>query len=329
MPMMKYELEEIVNKVRYKAIKLLYRKNLRLEENYWKTNEKSISKDGNEYYVIRRKGEVGLFSIYLTTVAQIKYAIENGMIPVIDLMNYSNVYMGIQDIGKYNPWEIMFFQPSNEILSDIEKNAKKINYCTLDVPEIRPNDDTDFLYSLNNRENIWRVLVRNYMKVKPEILTDVQAEYRRISCDGKDRMLGVLCRGTDYIKLRPKDHPIQPSPDELFEIIDNAIRKYNCKKIFLATEDKSFEQVFKNRYKNFLFTIEEQKIPYKGGYLSDTIRIQTRDERMQTGINYLKKILLLSMCQCFVAGRTSGTVGVMLQDHNFEYTYFFDKGRYQ
>ena len=91
----------------------------------------------------------------------------------------------------------------------------------------------------------------------------------------------------------------------------------------------SYEAAFKTRYKEVLFVIQENKMRYNGsGYLDNTIRLLTQNERMQTGVNYLKKVLILSMCQCFVAGRTSGTVGVMLQNHNFDYTFFFDKGRY-
>ena len=98
--------------------------------------------------------------------------------------------------------------------------------------------------------------------------------------------------------------------------------------IFLATEDSIYENAFKQKYGDLLCTIQEEKILYTGGYLSDIIRLQTKQERMQTAINYLKKILVLSKCQCFVAGRTSGTVGVMLQDHQFDCTFFFDHGRY-
>ncbi len=97
-----------LNKIRYGVRKILYYKNLKSEEEYWKRTEMSICEDGPDYYVIRRKGKVGLFSIYITTIGQIKYALRNGMIPVVDLMNYRNLYMGIESLGKYNPWENLF-----------------------------------------------------------------------------------------------------------------------------------------------------------------------------------------------------------------------------
>ncbi len=326
--MRSFSLCELKNEIHYQMIKAVYHKNLRSEKEYWSRQKKNINMTGKDYYVIRRKDKAGLFSFYITTVAQIKRALDRGLIPVVDLMNYRNVYMGLADIGQYNPWEILFSQPSDEKLTDIEKTAKSLYYCDIEVPEDRPNDEMDFLNTLNKQNNIWREIVSKYVKVDQKILEDADEIYQSISNNGRRRILGVLCRGTDYISLKPKNHPVQPSLEELFETVDAVKKKYDCESIFLATEDSIYENAFKQKYGDLLCTIQEEKILYTGGYLSDIIRLQTKQERMQTAVNYLKKILVLSKCQCFVAGRTSGTVGVMLQDHQFDCTFFFDHGRY-
>ena len=322
-------ISDYIKKLRYAFRKMRYRSNLNKECIYWEKMQELVNESGNDYYVIRRKGKVGLFSIYITTVGQIKYAFERGLIPIIDLKNYRNEYMGIESIGKYNPWEVLFEQPSGEMLEDVEKEAGTLYYCEKDVPDERPNDETDFLYTLNDVTNEWRSLVSKYIRVNSQLLEHARSEFKVINNNGQYRVLGVLCRGTDYIKLCPKNHPIQPDMEEVFDKVDSVMMEYKCQRIFLATEDVSYEAAFKTRFKEVLFVIQENKMRYNGsGYLDNTIRLLTQNERMQTGVNYLKKVLILSMCQCFVAGRTSGTVGVMLQYHNFDYTFFFDKGRY-
>lgn len=46
------------------------------------------------------------------------------------------------------------------------------------------------------------------------------------------------------------------------------------------------------------------------------------------GLEYLSQIIILSRCDCFVAGLTSGTIGAMLLTNGYEYSYIFDLGLY-
>lgn len=320
------------NKICYMLREMSYRKKVRNETEYWKTVKHTGNGDSGEYYVIRRKGKAGLFSLYITTIGQIKYAIDHGLIPIVDFKNYSNTLQGIDQVGTYgkghNPWEDLFIQPSEEKLTDVEMTAKTLWYCEEDIPGDRPSDNTDFLYSLN-QNNEWRGLALEYLKVQPHIIEEAEALYRKITENGNNRVLGVLCRGTDYFSLHPKDHPIQPNVDEMLDQTDFSMKEYSCKKVFLATEDAAIERAFREKYKDALFVINEKKIDYKGyGHLYDTSRLMSQGDRIQNATIYLKKILILSMCNCFIAGRTSGTVAVMLQNHHFDYTYFFDLGRY-
>ena len=298
-----------------------------------KANREFFIKGGTHYheqtfYIIRRNNSrVGLFSMYITTAGHIKYALDKGYVPIVDMCNYHNAYQEEADHGKVNSWEYFFFQPQDYSLSDAY-SGKNIILSNILPTEIRPNDSMAFLRNKDGLLNEWRKMICRYIKVSPYIQEEVNKIFENFSDGGKTKVLGVLCRGTDYIKLKPKGHPIQPNISELFDKVDEIKMKYKCDKIFLATEDASYENAFKKRYGNCLLTIIEKKVDYSGGYLSDTINDQKQETKISTGLNYLKKILLLSKCQCFVAGRTSGTVGVMLQDHNFECTYFFDKGSY-
>ena len=53
----------------------------------------------------------GLFSHVITTVGGIKHAIDNNMIPVIDMMNYPNLYISKDQLHKVNPfYENKYYQ---------------------------------------------------------------------------------------------------------------------------------------------------------------------------------------------------------------------------
>ena len=64
------------------------------------------------YYIIRSKyATIGLFCYYNFFAGQIKYALERGFVPVIDMQNFPNLYLPNELLGKENSWEYYFRQP--------------------------------------------------------------------------------------------------------------------------------------------------------------------------------------------------------------------------
>ena len=69
---------------------------------------------GSKYLIIKRECEnsgLGLFAYYVTMLAQIEYALRNGMIPVIDMKNYANTFHREGEVGKVNTWELFWSSP--------------------------------------------------------------------------------------------------------------------------------------------------------------------------------------------------------------------------
>ncbi len=65
---------------------------------------------GKTYYIIRRRDQlVGLFSNYIVFAGQIRFALQNGWLPVIDMKNYPNMYLDPKLLGKVNSWEYYLF----------------------------------------------------------------------------------------------------------------------------------------------------------------------------------------------------------------------------
>ncbi len=180
-----------------------------------KNPEEHYIKKGNPdeptYYIIRRSDyAVGLFSNFLVFAGHIWYALQNGLLPVIDMQNYPNAYLPPEKLGKENAWEYYFEQP---LRIGLEKAyaGENVILCKSDYP-IPVSFPDDTLLKNNDYLTEWRMLVKlGLLKVKPALMSEILAMRQKLFAPN-DRVLGVLLRGTDYVANRPHAHPIPPPP---------------------------------------------------------------------------------------------------------------------
>lgn len=297
---------------------------------FWREHSKYNFGGKDTYLIIRRRGKIGLFSYYITIVGEIKRALNNNMIPVIDWMNYPNTFMDNSNIGVFNPYEEFFLQPCGIGVNEALKNGKKIVFSGEKILQDRPMDTMECLEKLKDKDNEWRKICKQYMQLSTRAEQHIKKYADKIFTNEHCRFLGVLCRGTDYIALKPSGHPVQPEPDEMMNKVHEVMQKQECDKILLVTEDSKIEDMFLKRFGDIVVVPSESHLKYDGhSYLSDLTVEDSQEKKINNGLDYLMRIMLLAKCNCFVAGRTSGCIGVMLQEHNFDYVYFFDKGRYK
>lgn len=280
------------------------------------------------YYIIRRKWETtGLFSRYKLFAGHIRYALSNGWLPVIDMQNYPNPYIPSEKLGKENAWEYFFEQP---LRIGLEQAYAGENVILSSGKEISPHpyESMSLLENHNSLLTEWRMLVKlGLLKVKPERMTEILATREKLFAP-KDRILGVLLRGTDYVEKKPRNHPIIPPIEFAVSTIIFKMNEWQCNKLFLATEDKRIVHIFKNVLDDLCITLNREYVDYKSGQAVSLVRIDRPDDHFIQGKDYLTQMVLLSTCNSFLAARCSGTVGVMLMADNFEHTYFFNLGRY-
>lgn len=277
------------------------------------------------FFVVRRATcKVGLFSYVMTNMGLVRYAIDKGYIPVIDMQGNANTYLEEEEIGRKNAWEFYFEQPCGYTLEDISKSRNVI----LSNGLIGENDLYPSHNIIRDKELCaeWKKFCSIYLKVKSDIEQQADELYRQLF--GKDKVLGVLCRGTDYRNTRPKNHPVQP---ELGEIIKKAMKiqeEYGCAWIYLATEDESIYQSFQSAFGDRLKVTDAMRCSDTGmKNINDIAYLRERDKYLK-GKEYLLNILLLAKCNCLVAGSVGGTYGALLMSEGYEYEYVFDLGTY-
>ena len=189
-----------------------------------------------------------------------------------------------------------------------------------------PYLDVDFLYGKKGNIEYWKKLAGKYIRVKSEIREMADDIYGSLFKPG-ERVLGLKCRGTDYINGKPKNHPVQPDIEQVLKEAKRIIYEQRCDKIYFVTEDLAYYKACKAEFGDMLCVYGDDFVSYTSGSIGKMMYSQDRDKR-EMGMNYLMQTLLLAKCDCLCAGCVSATVGVLLMADRFDYVYLFDLGLY-
>lgn len=298
-------------------------------EKYWSERMEHRGKENPDkvFYVVRRRDRYcGICSHILSALAHIDEEVEQGRIPVIDLQNSFNIYLEEEQVGRVNAWEFYFKQPCGYSLSDI-KGSRNVVVGSYEIPLIFSFWDIDTLSGKTGELAHWRKLARKYLVLSDEAQQAVDDAQKRLFGEN-EKILGVKCRGTDYTNGRPKGHPIQPTPQQALEKASEIFEHQECTKVFLATEDKVFYELFKQRFGDKLIVNKSDYIKYQGGSMGEEEYSNSQGKK-ESGMEYLVTTYLLSRCQCLCAGCVSGTAVAMILSEGYEYEYFFCLGLYE
>lgn len=286
---------------------------------YKKENLKSKSVLKNSEFVVVDTGKYNYnyFNIaFLHNMLSSAIAVlEEGKFPIIQLKNRKKDWIN---------WD-SFFEQTFPLKSDV----KNLSSFLHDVGAIEPWFTTPFnRYELQ----LWTKVYHDFVIFNKETKKYVDNEYKAI-IEPHKRVLGVLCRGTDYVKLEPKGHPIQPTVEQVIAEVKVEILKLNINKIYLATEEKRitarFEEEFpgqilvnKRKYYDDLF--------YGNNFdLIGSVSFEREDDDKLKGLEYLSSIFLLSKCTALIAGNTGGSCAALyMNNHQYEYWKLYQLGYY-
>lgn len=243
-----------------------------------------------------------------STMAHVLYEAERGNIPRI--------------CDEFGVWNDFFEQPFGDDggVPETESTVKG-NLC---VPRFGPYNKTV--------TRLWQKVYRDFTIPNKTLQSYVDSECAQIFKD-TDKVLGVLCRGTDYIILRPKNHPRQPSVDEVVSTCRKWMKKYGYEAIYLATEEKAICERFEKEFPGKILTNNrsyyDDKMKEEGLSQITEVHFDRENDDYYKGLEYLSSLYILSRCKAFVAGNCGGTgIAFLLNDDKFERMKVFDKGLY-
>lgn len=299
-----------------------------------KEREKRVSygneNPGKTFFVIRRNApNAGLYSFVLTNLGWMKYAVDKGYIPVVDMQSFYNTYLTHEQVGKVNAWEYYFEQPCSYSLSDIQK-SRNVILSSINAPREAPLTGVE-----QNLEalQMWRAFAHQYLHFSPEVGRRILEQKKIFE---NHRVLGVLCRGTDYVGQRPSGHPVQPTAELVIRKSEEMMKKQGYDRIYLATEDREIFRKFQQSFGTCLCSNDNERYGDIGKQnLNEFSDLQSdssgtpAQRHFQKGFDYAVTIGLLAECSGLVAGRVSGTYGALLQEKDYEDVYLFDLGLYE
>lgn len=288
----------------------------------WKPESKNADK--TFYIIFDASGNAGLFALVSSFIRQIKYAVDNGYVPVIDLQNFPNSFYSGDKLGMDNAWEHFFEQPAGYTLEEVYR-SKNVILGSGEFPE-----GESYKYSpwQGNPETtaLWKSLYRKYIRMQPDVYNYVEKSYQSLGIQGT-KTLGVKCRGTDYnINTIPEGHYYQPSAGEVMDKIDHL--DFPWDRIFIATEDENIFKAFEEHYdKDKLVYIDNKRISTAVGE-SWTDELEKRNiNPFDSALKYLTEMYILSKCNSFIAGITCATLMMPYLSDGYEYSYVFDIGK--
>lgn len=283
------------------------------------------------FYIIRNNNiNGGMFSLINTVVENIMRAEELGAFPFVDMMNYPNSYLAQDKLHLDNSWEYYFKQPSFDCLPGVSLNEvyQSRNVYLSNLSPIVPEYHFDWDIGSNSNPELFRNVRRIFcekIQLRDEI---VESFDRRVNTMFNDlSVLGVLCRGTDYINMKPYAHPIQPSIEQVIKKVDEYMTTGNYDHIYLSTEDFGICKKFNDYFGSKLIIYPRTYVSTGNSkeYISEKINSTTSPK--QAGFDYLCQIYLLTKCESAILSKTSA-LPYILCSSSYNEVFVWNLGRY-
>ena len=245
---------------------------------------------------------------HVSAISHILYELANQRLP----------YMN----DRFQVWADFFNQPFASL------NQKPENTSTKKECLYRPW----FIPYCKTVTAVWTKLFRDFVCFNEKTSAYIQTECDQLLTPDR-KVLGVLCRGTDYVTTKPKKHPKQPDPQEIIAVCKKWVKKHHYNAIYLATDEERLLKMFQEAFPGMIM---ENKRTYYDRIMKEqslvsiaNVRFDRENDEHYKGLEYLSSLVILSRCQGLVAGNCGGTrMALFLNEGRYENCKVFDKGLY-
>lgn len=273
------------------------------------------------YYIIWRLcPHCGIFSTIMAFLTQIKYAIDYGMTPVIDMENFQSMYTDPKQLTK-NVWEYYLLQPFDGSVKEAYR-SKRLRFSNGDYnSETRPSDD--FYNGTASKEEyaVWKKLWDKYIVFNEDTVNHIKEKEKELL--GSYNVMGCLCRGSDYFEWSLSQKGKIDCIDKVVDLVEKTFLDSNCEKLFLATEDQTIHEKFVERFGESLIFQKTDLLPTTCKNNGEQI-MNTEMDRCKNGLDYITNVMLLTKCSCFIGARTSASILIPMLSNNMKFIKFYD-----
>lgn len=303
----------------------------RLQSNGEKNPDKNI-------FFIEVNGAMG--AMYRYMLYALWEAERLGFVPVLKFHNRCFYQEEHPIDGTNNAFEYYFSQPADVSLSDVYE-SKHVFFFELphlsrieyDLGNLNPDAPAGYVVNEPYLETLAGV-ARKYLHLNEKTRSFFEQSFQQVfpQNGGRKRVLGVHVRGTDFA-LQWEGHPNMVTVEDFFSAIDEVLDKEGgFTHIFLATDDNTRLEAFKERY-------GERLLYYEDVHRGEGVRFAILDalDRENThyldGLEALRDMYTLAACDGLIAGLSQISISARIRrlaDHGpFEYMKILDKGLYR
>jgi len=211
----------------------------------------------------------------------------------IDMQNHFSMMMDPNNIGLYNVWDYYFRPVSNLTLEKIY-------------------NEEGVIITKRNKILLDKVQTDINPILSDNICDKIEVEYENIK---HKKVLGVICRGTDYVSMQPHNHAVPLDEYELIEIIEERIKNLNFTGIYLSTEDEGAYKTLKNHFGSTIYAIDQKRFGKELTFNKTIIDKNVTDQfgKLIQGERYLIATFLLLRCDATLLSPSSAATLILKQ----------------
>ena len=211
----------------------------------------------------------------------------------VDMQNHFSMMLEYVNIGRYNAWDYFFQQISHLSLEEIYR--KRGVMITKRNRTLRDKRQFDIRPVLS--DSISRKIEFEYKKIKHK------------------KVLGVICRGTDYVSMQPYNHAVPLDEYELIEIVEERMKCLGFTGVYLSTEDQRAYDAFNKHFGSKLNAVDQIRFNREQTFNSKILdkKVINSFGKLIQGERYLIATLLLLKCDATILSSSSAATLILDQ----------------
>lgn len=267
-----------------------------------------LNPDKNFFVMDAYYSNLGLFAMFEKAECCARYVKSRGFIPVIRILKAADsIY---SDGSGDDIWIKFYNQPEGYRLEEVLQSR---NVCFSPgfyngSIQSKLMNEVSAGVTLAWPDGIYNDRVKVYME-----------EREKRFLPYPEQTLGVLARGTDYVNTHLQNHTVHANKEMIGEKMDELLaEREDLEYIYLATEDASYCEYFKERYGDRIFFTDQKRFVTKPGeLLADHHRQdEQKSDGFTMGVEYALSIGLLAKCNSLLASGGCAGVGQALKEND-------------
>ena len=164
-------------------------------------------------------------------------------------------------------------------------------------------------------------LDKETIKINAFMSNYLEQELKNLGISSKEKVLGVLYRGTDFISAAGHQNPL--SIEKFITHISEVFEKLKYDKIFLATEVQEVVEKFKHIFGDKVCFVEQERYSQDERRILSSIKSERENDEYLKSVEYLSVLLILSKCDSLIGSHCGGTDIALELGKEYEYCEIF------